>query len=153
VKGDLRMVEVLARAVRAYERAPREGIELTAGRFRLVLGHDDLAAVVARARKRAATHNAGRPAAERLVLRALATAYREALDRDLRLGRINVEGIRNAPSLLGVIDRAALARAVHAMWPVLTPEALVRRLLASPRRLASAGRGILALDELDALRA
>ncbi len=31
VKGDLRMVDVLARAVRAHERAPRAGIELWAG--------------------------------------------------------------------------------------------------------------------------
>src|SRR3954471_7602685 len=31
VKGDVRMIEVLARAVRAYERAPREGIEVWAG--------------------------------------------------------------------------------------------------------------------------
>ena len=46
VKGDLRMVDVLARAVRAHERAPRAGIELWAGRFRLVVDHDDLAAIV-----------------------------------------------------------------------------------------------------------
>ena len=46
VKGDLRMVDVLARAVRAHERAPRAGIELWAGRFRLVVDHDHLAAIV-----------------------------------------------------------------------------------------------------------
>ena len=39
------------------------------------------------------------------------------------------------------------------MWPLLSPEGLVRRLLASPRRLAKAGRGILTPDELDALHA
>ena len=49
VKGDLRMVDVLARAIRAHERAPRAGIELWAGRFRLVVEHDDLAAIVATA--------------------------------------------------------------------------------------------------------
>ena len=42
---------------------------------------------------------------------------------------------------------------MHTIWPVLTPEVLVRRLLASPRRLANAGRDILTLDELDALSA
>ncbi len=39
------------------------------------------------------------------------------------------------------------------MWPLLTPELLVRRLLASPRRLANAGRDVLAPAELDVLSA
>ncbi len=50
-----------------------------------------------------------------------------------------------------MIDRGALAQAVHTIWPLLTPEVLVRRVLASPRRLANAGRDILTEDELDAL--
>ena len=151
VKGDLRMVDVLARAVRAHERAPRAGIELWAGRFRLVVDHDHLAAIVTTARRRSTTHNGGRPLVERLLLRALDTAYRNGLERDHRIGRIGAEGVRYAPELLDVIDRDALAQAVHTIWPLLTPEVLVRRLLASPRRLANAGRDILTADELDAL--
>ena len=153
VKGDLRMVDVLARAVRAHERAPRAGIELWAGRFRLVVEHDDLAAIVATARRRSTTHNAGRPLVERLLLRALEAAYRNGLERDHRIGRIGAEGVRYAPPLIDVVDRGALAQALHAMWPLLRPEGLVRRLLASPRRLAKAGRDILTPDELDALHA
>jgi DNA helicase IV len=153
VKGDLRMVDVLARAVRAHERAPRTGIELGAGRFRLVVEHDALAAIVATARRRTTTHNAGRPLVERLLLRALDGSYRRGLDRDARVGRIGPEGVEHAPALLDVIDRDALARALHAMWPVLTAEDLVRRFLASPLRLANAGRDILTPAELDALHA
>ncbi len=153
VKGDLRMVDVLARAVRAHERAPRAGIELWAGRFRLVVDHDHLAAIVTTARRRSTTHNGGRPLVERLLLRALDTAYRNGLERDHRIGRIGAEGVRYAPDLLDVIDRDALAQAVHTIWPLLTPEVLVHRLLASPRRLANAGRDILTVDELDALSA
>ena len=139
VKGDLRMVEVLARAVRAHERAPKAGTELWAGRFRLVVGHDELAAIVATARRRSATHNGGRPLVERLFLRALDDAYRNGLERDHRIGRIGAEAVRYAPPLLEVIDRGALTDALHTIWPLLTPEVLVRRLLASPRRLANAG--------------
>ena len=152
VKGDLRMVEVLARAVRAHERAPRDGIELTAGRFRLTVTRDEIADVIATVRRLTTTHNGGRPLAERLLLRALEDAYRACLERDLRLGRIGPEGVRNAPELLGVIDRDALARALHAMWPVLTPEQFLRHLFASPRRLAHAGRDILTAAEIDALQ-
>ncbi|MFM2077563.1 MAG: hypothetical protein RJA49_1453 [Actinomycetota bacterium] len=151
VKGDLRMVDVLARAVRAHERAPRAGVEIWAGRFRLVVEHAELTTIVATARRRSMTHNAGRPLVERLLLRALETAYRNALERDVRHGRIGPDGVRHAPPLMDVLDRDALLEALHGMWPLLTPEGLVRRLLASPRRLEHAGRGILTADELDEL--
>jgi len=151
VKGDLRMIDVITRAIRAHERAPRSGIELWAGRFRLVVDHDDLAAIVTTARRRSTTHNGGRPLVERLLLRALDTAYRNGLERDYRIGRIGVEGVRYAADLLDMVDRDALAQALHSVWPLLTPEVLVHRLLASPRRLANAGRDILTVDEIDAL--
>lgn len=153
VKGDLRMVDVLARAVRAHERAPRAGIELWAGRFRLAVDHDELTAIIATARRRSATHNGGRPLVERLVLRALEAAYRNGLERDHRIGRIGPEAVAHVPPILDVVDRDALAQALHALWPWLTPEVLVHRLLASPRRLASAGREILTAAEIDALHA
>lgn len=151
VKGDLRMVDVLRRAVLARERASKKGIELWAGHLRLAVEHDDLAAIVATARRRSTTHNAGRPLVERLLLRRLQTAYENGLDRDLRVGRIGPEGIRYAPALLDVIDRDALARTLHGMWPVLSPERLLRDLLVSRERLAKAGRDLLTTDELDAL--
>ena len=151
VKGDLRMVDVLARAIRAHERAPRAGIELWAGRFRLVVDHDSLAAIVATARRRSTTHNGGRPFVERLLLRALDAAYHDGLERDLRIGRIGAEAVSYATPLLDVIDRGALAQALHSVWPLLTPEVLVRRLLASPRRIENAGRDVLTTEEVDAL--
>jgi hypothetical protein len=153
VKGDLRMVDVLARAVRAYQRAPREGVELWAGRLRLVVEHAELAAIIGTARRRSATHNASRPLVERLLLRALDAAYSAGLERDVRVGRLGPDGARYAPPLPDLLDRAAFLQALHAMWPVLGPEDLVGRLLASPRRLAHAGRDILTPDELDALHA
>jgi len=153
VKGDLRMVDVLARAVRAHQRAPRAGIELWAGRFRLVVDHAHLAAIVTAARRRSSTHNAGRPRVERLLLRELEAAYRKGLERDHRIGHIGPEGVLHAPALLDVVDRDALAEALHTIWPWLTPDLLLRRLLASPRRLTHAGRDILTPDELDTLQA
>jgi DNA helicase IV len=151
VKGDLRMVEVLARAVRAYERAPRDGIELWGGRFRLAVGFDDLATIITTARKQTATHNSGRAVVERLFLRALDQAYRASLERDQRLGRIGPEAVRYAPTVVDVIDRGALAHALDTIWPALDPETLIRHLLASPRRLARAGRDKLTDDELEDL--
>ena len=151
IKGDVRMVDVLARAVRAHQRAPRAGVELWAGRFRLVIEHAELEAIVARARRRSATHNAGRSVVRRLLLRALDAVYQHRLERELRDGRIGPEAVRHAPTLLDLVDRDELARVLHALWPMLTPDVLVRRLLASPARLARAGRDLLTTDELEAL--
>ncbi|MDY7104633.1 MAG: helicase [Actinomycetota bacterium] len=153
VKGDGRMVEVLARAVRHHQRAPRDGIELGAGRFRLRVDHDELAGIVATARQESDTHNSGRPLVELLVVGALGAAYHRALERDHRHGRIGSEGVEHAAPVLDVVDRRALAAAIDRMWPVLTPERLVRRLLRSPTRRERAGRNILTAGELDALGA
>ena len=154
VKGDLRMVDVLARAVRAHERAPRAGIELWAGRFRLVVDHDDLAAIVATARRRSTTHNAGRPLVERLLLRALDAAYRNGLERDLRIGRIGAGSSpvraaaprRDRPRLR---SRRRSTRCGRCSLPTCSCA------VSSRRRAAwrDAGRDILTTEELDALHA
>ena len=151
VKGDTRMVDVLARAVAAHERAPRDGIEVWAGRFRLVVEHGALAIIVATVRRQARTHNAGRVHVERLLQGALESSYQKGLERDERHGRIGADGVRNAPPLMEVIDRDALKEALHTIWPLLTPELLVRRLLRSPQRLERAGRDLLTADEVAAL--
>ena len=152
VKGDLRMVDVLARAIRAHERAPRAGIELWAGRFRLVVDHDNLAAIVATG---AATVDDAqrRPAAGGAPSLCARSTPRTTTASNATTGSAASVRKRSsyAPPLLDVIDRGALAQALHTVWPLLTPEVLVRRLLASPRRLANAGRDILTPDELDAL--
>ncbi len=153
VKGDLRMVDVLTRAVRARQRAPQAGITLWAGRLRLEVDHPDLAAIVTATRRRARTHNGGRAVVERLLLERLGDAYRDALERDQRVGRIGPDGVRNAPPLLDVIDRPALTETLHAMWPLLTPEMVVRRLLTSPTHRAHVGRDILTGDEIAAFPA
>jgi hypothetical protein len=151
VKGDLRMVDVLARAVRARQRAPRDGVELWAGRHRLVVPHDHLVAIIRTARRRAATHNAGQRLVGRLLVKALEAAYRGSLERDVRIGRTGPEAVDNAPALLTTIDRGALARAVGAMWPVLSPERLVGRLLGSSAVLGRAAGELLTSAEVDLL--
>lgn len=151
LKGDRRMVGVLARAVRAHERAPRAGLQLQAGRFRLHVEYDQLAAIVATARRRSTTHNGGHPLVKRLMLKALEAAYRDGLERDQRVGRLGPEGVRYAPLLGDVLDQQELALALHRVWPLLTPDGLVRGLLRSPRRLTHAGRDILTAGELEAL--
>lgn len=150
VKGDLRMVRVLERAVRARQRAPKTGITLWAGRLRLEVDQHELAAIVVAARRRANTHNGGRAVVERLLIDRLQDAYRDLLERDQRIGRLGPDGVRDAPKLMDVLDRRALTETLHTMWPLLTPEVVVRRLLTSAPHVERVGRDILTPDEIEA---
>ena len=152
VKGDLRMVDVIARAIRAHERAPRAGIELWAGRFRLVVDHDSLAAIVATARRRSTTHNGGRPLVERLLLRALDAAYHDGLERDLRIGRIGAEAVQlRAAAPRRDRPRQRSRRRSTPCGRCSLPRCSCAVSSRRPRRLANAGRDILTPEELDAL--
>ena len=130
------------------------GIELWAGRFRLV--------VAARRPRRhgrdraTATVDARTTAAGRWWSASSCGRWKPRTGTASSATTGSAASARRGPVRAGAARRGrpgALAQALHAMWPVLTPEALVRRLLASPRRLAKAGRDILTAAELDALHA
>ena len=88
LKGDVRMVNVLARAVRTRQRPLRRDVEVPFGagvlRLRARLTED----IVGMARRRPGTHNVRRRFVEAQVLRALSDEYRA------RLGRSGVDGAR-----------------------------------------------------------
>ncbi|MHB8220035.1 MAG: HelD family protein [Acidimicrobiales bacterium] len=75
LKGDVRMVRVIARAVRTRQRPLRRAVFVPFGGTTLQLTTDASADVVARARRRAGTHNARRRYVEHQVTRLLADQY------------------------------------------------------------------------------
>lgn len=126
VKGDLRMVKVVRAAVRDRERPLREPLRLPYGVQHLTLSVSDSAEIVAQARRRFRTHNAGRRLVEQLFFERLAESHRNndsaEVVRERTRGELEV--------------REALER----MWPVLTPTELLNDLLGSPGLLRSATR-------------
>jgi DNA helicase IV len=126
VKGDLVMVEVIRAAVRDRERPLREPLRIPYGVQHLVLTVEDSAKIVADARRRFRTHNAGRKLVEQLVFERLAASHRN--DDPPEVVR---ERTRREPEV-----RAALER----MWPVLTPTELLNDCFGSPGLLRSATR-------------
>jgi DNA helicase IV len=138
VKGDPRMVEVLARAVARRQRPLSERVVVPYGRHRLALSVADSRRIVSRARRRAGTHNERRSALERLVARELA---RQLADRGAAIG----DDRSDAEDALR--EEAAFVAACDAMWPILTPEELLHTLFASPELVAHAGEGVLDADE------
>jgi DNA helicase IV len=125
VKGDLGMVRLVARAVRCRQLPLREDLVVGHGVESLRLTVDDSARIVAEARRRFRTHNAGRRFVEAEVFAGLAASSRAELDTDLvrqRLGRDPV-----------------VREALEWMWPVLTPAELLHDLFGSRSLLKAAG--------------
>jgi DNA helicase IV len=128
VKGELRMVDVVAKAVRDRQRPLRKDLVVGFGVLNLRCSVEASERIVRGARRRARTHNAGRRFVEQGLWEELAESSRTELDPD-----VVAERLRTHDDV-----RAALER----MWPVLTPADLLRDLLSSRAllRLASGNR-------------
>ena len=144
LKGDVRMVKVLARAVRTRERPLRRDVEVPFGAGVLRLRARTTEDIVGMARRRPGTHNARRRFVESHVLRVLSDEYRA------RLGRSGVDGADDAPTAEEQKDLAQRLRrvpevsdALDRMWPRLSPHEFLHDLLGARALLTAAGKGIL----------
>ncbi|HEY8545446.1 MAG TPA: ATP-binding domain-containing protein, partial [Acidimicrobiales bacterium] len=117
VKGDLRMARVLAKAVRDRERPLREPLKVGYGLQTLRVPAERTAQIVAEARRRFRTHNAGRRFVESRLYEALAEVSRVPTTPEEVRGRL-----RHTPEVREALER---------MWPVLTPAELLHDLYGS----------------------
>lgn len=136
LKGDLRMVRFVARAVRTRQRPLRADLRIGYGLQWLTLTVEDSRRIVAEARRRYRTHNAAR--------RYVETEFYEALVASGR-GDLDPEAVRER--LRGEL---AVREALEWMWPVLTPAQLLHDLFGSRALIRAADRGLTA-DQVDAL--
>ena len=152
LKGDVRMVKVLARAVRTRQRPLRRDAEIPFGAGVLRLRAHVTEDIVAVARRRPGTHNARRRFVESQVLRALSDEYRA------RLGRGGADATNEQPTQEEQNDLAQrlrrvpeVAEVLDRMWPRLSPHEFLHDLLGARPLLAAAGKGILASAEVQRL--
>lgn len=139
-KGSLAALEVLAAAVADRQRVPQEPLPVELGGVTVRL--DAAVAQWAReeARDSGRPHNEAREVFREVVTwalseRAVGKATREWLDRS---DRAQWERLR-AGMLKELRDDDAFMAALDALWPVLTPEALLAELYGSAERLRAAG--------------
>jgi DNA helicase IV len=160
VKGDIRMVELLAGAITDRQRVPEADIVVEVGGQRLRLDPATGERARDRARATGEPHNQARATFRREVVAALTDQMVAALTRDLpqvelptdddlladlfpdeRLLDPDLDEIRaelsSAPAVRSAVDR---------LWPKLTAQQLVGGLFASPERLAAAGGGFEAAE-------
>ncbi len=138
VKGDPRMAELLARAVRDRQRALREDLVVGYGLQRLRLPRAASERIVAEARRRFRRHNPARRFVEQELYSALAASGRGDLSP-----AVVRERLRSTPEL---------REALEWMWPVLTPAQLLHDLFGSLPLLRSAGGRLFGSEELEALQ-
>jgi DNA helicase IV len=121
LKGDARMAQVIARALRDRERPLRDDLSVVLDGHVLRLRRAESARIVERVRRRRGTHNERRPAVTRIVLDHLREQYRRSLvaayERDVRRIDPDAELPLSLPGedeLLDVPIAAALARGERA---------------------------------------
>ena len=136
LKGDLRMVRFVARAVRTRQRVLRHDLRVGFGLQWLRLSVDGSQRIVDEARKRYRTHNAARKFVEAEFYEALAASGNGDLDPEALRERLRGE--------------LSIREALEWMWPVLTPVQFLNDLLGS-RALIRAADQSLTPVQVDAL--
>lgn len=144
LKGDARMADVLAAAVRDLQRVPPRPVALNVDGTTLRLSPQVVRRAVDRARRSGRPHNAAREQFVRQVLDhlagQLATAMRVSLDADYR-----------DDLLADLRDARDVRREVNLCWMPTSPQRLLRRLFSDTARLASAASAVLSDAEQRAL--
>jgi DNA helicase IV len=133
VKGDLRMVPFMAKAVRDRERPLRDDLVIGFGLMTLRVTAEETGRIVRGARRRARTHNAGRRFVEQGLWEALAASARGELDPVVVQARLR--------------GNEVVREALERMWPILTPADLLRDLFGSKPLIRLAAGAALTDEE------
>lgn len=172
VKGDHRMVKVMARAVKDRQRPLAKDARIPFGAFTLTLHAEDTVEIVNQVKRRPGTHNARRRQVEQLITKRLLAAHEHALqtlrpnqgqieDPLMRLAQEedadHAESIKEAQAEKEREQRVRISRvpefvaAIDRMWPLISPEELLHDLLGAKALVRLAGRGVLTDEECDLL--
>ena len=136
IKGDIRMLEVVKRAIRDRERRLREDLVVPYGVTRLRVTTDQSAHIVRQAKRRFRNHNRARAFVETEFFRLLAGSHRSMPDPEIVRDRLRMD--------------LRIRSALEWMWPVLTPQQLFRDLYGSSALLRSALGEVYDGERLDA---
>ncbi len=142
IKGRLTMARVIAAAIRDRQRVPSEPVRIDADAGRVNLTPRIATQARERARRSRRPHNLARQVFAREVVNALTRQLTGKLGKNL-LGGENLMDQQDIDELRRELrDDPAVRAAIAELWPVLSPQQLVRDLLAEPDRLKVAAPGL-----------
>ncbi|MFC7306374.1 HelD family protein [Streptomyces monticola] len=139
VKGDARMAEVLARAVRSHVTLPTEALMVVRGSRRWRIPSYELEEIVQELLDRDIRYGAARDALPQRIAHAVLVRMEQA-------GEAPDDRVQDA-----VARNAAVKAAVKSIWPPVDPAKLVLRLLSDADFLAAHAEGILTEEEQKAV--
>jgi DNA helicase IV len=148
VKSDLRMVQVIRRAVADRQRVPREDLRLTYDNLDLVLDRGTCHRARDAGRRSSRPHNPARETVERILLASLVD--------QVRAGLTELRGSEPEPDELdeawAELRRSRDFRfAMERIWPLLSAAELLNDLFGTPALVNSAGGSVLNPEEREAL--
>ncbi|WP_431877349.1 HelD family protein [Micromonospora marina] len=141
LKHDVRMAEVLRRAVDAHIGTPTEPIMVSDGSYRWRIGLDPLHRLVTETRAEGLPYATGR---NRVRARVVGLLQRQAEAR--RAESPSDAWLRRMSRIKPVTDL------LDAVWPALTPDGLLHRLRTDADALAAAADGLLTPEEQELFR-
>ncbi|MEM7339544.1 MAG: hypothetical protein AAF467_12905 [Actinomycetota bacterium] len=136
IKGDLRMVNTVRRALKDRQRALRSDLVVGVGARRVRMTVAQSQAIVDDARRRYRTHNAARKFVWASVYDALAESHPDGMSVDTLKDQLEAS--------------AVVAEAINWMWPLLSPAQLLHDLYGSRALIRSAALK-LSVEEQEAL--
>ncbi|HJY69487.1 MAG TPA: ATP-binding domain-containing protein, partial [Streptosporangiaceae bacterium] len=145
IKGDVKMVNVLRRAVRDRQQVPRGDLEITADGVPMTVPGETVLRARDRARGQRRPHNVARKLFVTEMLGALAAAEAAALGRPLDPDDLPYTRAR-------LWDEAPVRAALDDLWPFLTPQRLVAGLLAEEGALRRAAPDLSSAERSVVLR-
>jgi hypothetical protein len=151
VKGDLRMTAVLRRALECRQRPLAKVAVVPFGAYQLRVTPTATTRIVERVRSRPGTHNDRRAHAERQLIAHLHRLYERATERAAAAGQSPAPPMTRDEFADVARHRRAVVTLLERMWPILTPEQLLRDLLVHPALLAEAAAGELTAEEQRAI--
>jgi len=128
IKGDLRMIDVLRKAVKDRQRPIEQDVLINMGARRLPLTASTITEIVTKARSRFRDHNAARKFVESEIYSAL-----EEVHPDDKEAKVIKEQLRYSEQMRELL---------LSVWPILTPAQLLHDLFGSHSLLRSAGKSL-----------
>jgi DNA helicase IV len=146
LKGDVRMAQVMARAVRTRQRALRQDLAIPYGAVTLRLSVAKSEDIINRVRRRGGPHNPRRRLVEQEIASTLETQYRN------RLGiEEGAEEFDRSEFARAVLQTPEIVEALRRMWPRLSPHELLHDFFGAPALIKAAAPGLLDDFEVELL--
>ena len=151
VKGDIRMSKVLSGAVAEMERPLRKDVIIWYEDHGLKLSVGATRRMIQRTSRQSGTHNQKRARLEQLILRHLFNEYKRENEQTSARRSLADPNQERKDLEEHVISDEGLRKAVDEMWPLLSAEELVEKMLSSKQLLSQSSKGILSKEEVSRL--